>query len=367
MRKILVKLALAVALAAALAAPQLACAELPEGSSPPSFVGSAQDWINSKPLTWSDLKGKVVIVDFWEYTCVNCIRTYPYLKAWNERYSPYGLVIVGIHRPEFDFAKSKAYVAAAAKRAGLTYPILNDPDYRNWRAYSEHSWPSKYIFDQSGRLVDQHMGEGEYQETELLIQRLLKKSHPSAKFPKPLAPQRPGDDPSVQCSEPTEELYSNPNPAYHSLGDLPAGWKMGEPLKFTDHRPHTEGKLYYQGVFTPMSQRLRHGRTTTDLHDYIALRYRATEVNVVAGWSSSRDYKVYVWLDGKPVPKGDRGDDVQYDSKGSYFTVSAPRMYNLVRSPYGEHEIVLASDSADFEIYSYTFSGCPQRWSSTRR
>jgi len=116
-----------VALAAAFASQLPAVAELPDGPSPPAFIGSADDWINTRPLTWSDLKGKVVLMDFWEYTCVNCIRTYPYLKAWHERYARYGLVVIGIHRPEFDFAKSKALVAAAAKRAGLAYPILNDP------------------------------------------------------------------------------------------------------------------------------------------------------------------------------------------------------------------------------------------------
>jgi thiol-disulfide isomerase/thioredoxin len=361
MKLTLAKLVLLGLVVAPMAAPLAAYGELPQGSTPAAFIGSAGDWMNTKPLTWADLRGKVVMVDFWEYTCVNCIRTYPYLKAWNERYSKYGLVIIGIHRPEFDFAKSKAFVAAAARRAGLAYPILNDPDYRNWQAYHEHSWPSKYIFDQSGHLVDQHMGEGEYQETELLVQRLLRKTHPGAEFPKPLPPQKPGDDPSTNCSEPTLELYTNPDPAYHDLGNLPSGWKMGKAERFVD-RPHEEGRLYYQGTFIPMRQRLRHGGATSDLHDYIALRYRATEVNVVAGRTEARDYKVYVWLDGKAIPKAFQGDDIGHDSKGSYFTVTAPRMYNLIRGPYGPHEIVLASDSPDFEIYSYTFSGCPQRW-----
>jgi len=111
-----------------------------------------------------------------------------------------------------------------------------------------------------------------------------------------------------------------------------------------------------------MAERLRHGRASRDLTDAIALRYRATEVNVVAGRPENRDYRVYVTLDGKPVPKSLKGDDIFYDSERSYFAVTAPRMYSLIRGPYAVHEIVLASDSPDFEIYSYTFSGCPQTW-----
>jgi len=341
---------------------QSARAELPLGALPPPFIGSADDWINTPPVTWKELEGKVVLVDFWEYTCVNCIRTYPYLKAWNERYSPYGLVIVGIHRPEFDFAKSKANVAAAAKRQGLTYPILNDPDYKNWKAYHEHSWPSKYIFDQSGKLVDQHVGEGAYQQTEELIQRLLHKTHPEAKFPKPLPPQKPGDDPKVKCHLSTEELYTNPHPAYDDIANLPQEWDWNKPITFSDRKPHVEGKLYYQGVFVPKRQRLQHGQKTEHLENTVALRYRATEVNVVLNGPSREPYRVYVTLDGGPVPRAIQGDDTRRDARGTYIEVDAPRMYNLIRSPFEGHEIVLASNSPDFDLYSYTFSGCPQKW-----
>jgi len=347
--------------AISLLGPGAAHGDLPLGSSPPAFVGSAGDWINSPPPTWDQLKGKVVMVDFWEYTCVNCIRTYPYLKAWDKRYAPYGLVIIGIHRPEFDFAKSKENVAAAARRAGLRYPILNDPKARNWRAYHEHSWPSKYIFDQSGRLVDQHVGEGEYRETELLIQRLLHKARPGVKFPPPLPPQRPGDRPGVVCREETPEQYANPRASEGSVANLPGGWRINEVATFTDRKPHVDGKIFVSGVFIPRRQSLQHGRQTSDLRDHIALRYRATEVNVVVNRPGGRDYKVYATLDGKAIPRSYRGDDVRYDSRGSYLDVTAARMYNVIRGPFGVHELVLASDSPDFDFYSYTFSGCPQK------
>jgi len=336
-------------------------AELPDGSSPPAFIGTADHWINSKPLTWEELRGKVVLIDFWEYTCVNCIRTYPYLKAWYERYAPYGLVIVGIHRPEFEFDKSKQLVVGAAKREGLLFPILNDPQYKNWRAYHEHTWPSKYVFDHNGRLASQHRGEGNYQEMELLIQRLLHRTHPDAKFPKPLAPVRPGDRPDVVCQEETPEQYANPHPAYHSLANLPKGWKLNQAIQFVDPRTRSDEKVYVNGLFIPRYQSLQHGRATKDLSDYIIMRYHASEVNVVANRPGGHDYRVYATLDGKAIPKTTKGDDITYDSRGSYFVVDFPRMYNVIRGPFAAHELRLASDSPDFDLYSYTFSGCPQK------
>jgi thiol-disulfide isomerase/thioredoxin len=333
-------------------------AKLPVASRPPAFIGSAGDWINSPPLTWKGLEGKVVMVDFWEYTCVNCIRTFPYLKAWYERYAPYGFVIVGIHTPEFGLSAVKANVAAAAKRQGLKYPILNDPESKNWRAYNENFWPSKYIFDQTEHLVLQHAGEGEYQQTEREIQKLLHKTHPDARFPEPLPPVRPGDRPGVVCRQDTPELYTNPN--YDYLGNLPAGWQMDEVATFVNRGRHEEGKVYASGPFITRYQSLQHSRQTKNLQDYVAIRYRGTEVNVVVNRPNDRDYKVYATLDGKAIPKADKGDDIKYDSRGSYFDVTAPRMYNVVRGPYGVHELKLASDSTDFDIYSYTFSGCPQ-------
>lgn len=336
-------------------------AELPDGSPPPAFIGTTSDWINSRPLAWKDLRGKVVLVDFWEYTCVNCIRTYPYLKAWHKRYAPYGLVIVGIHRPEFEFDKSRQLVAAAAKREGLLYPILNDPQYRNWNAYHEHTWPSKYIFDQNGKLVSQHQGEGEYQETERLIQKLLHKTHPETKFLAPLAPVRPGDRPGVVCQDETPEQYANPHPEYRSLGNLPRGWKLDGPVQFQIRAPRAEGRIYVGGLFIPRYQSLQHDHATTDLRDYIAIRYRASEVNVVVNRPGGQDYRVYAFVDGKPIPKSTEGDNIEYDSRGSYFVVNFPRMYNVIRGPFAGHELRLASDSPDFDLYSYTFSGCPQK------
>jgi len=337
----------------------VAQAELSLGSRATVFIGGPQDWINSQPLSWDRLRGKVVLVDFWEYTCVNCIRTFPYLRAWYKRYRPYGFEIIGIHTPEFKFDESRDLVVTAVRREKLDWPILNDPERRNWEAYHEHYWPSKYIFDQEGRLVAQHAGEGRYQETELLIQKLLHRTHPDAKFSKLLPAVRPGDREGAVCRIATPELYANPN--YGFLEGLPAGWTTSKVAFLTDRRPHEESKIYAHGSFIPGSQSLQHGRTTNDLRDYVLIRYRASEVNVVLHPPTGRDYRVYAWLDNKPIPASSWGDDIRYDNRGSYLAVAAPRMYNAIRGAYGDHELKLSSDSPEFDLYSYTFNGCDQK------
>jgi len=138
----------------------------------PEFVG-IEAWLNSPPLTAAGLKGKVVLVDFWTYSCINCIRTLPYITSWDEKYRDKGLVIVGVHTPEFAFEKNRKNVEAALKRHAIRYPVAQDNSFATWNAYSNQYWPAKYLFDAEGRLRNYHFGEGEYVETERAIQSLL--------------------------------------------------------------------------------------------------------------------------------------------------------------------------------------------------
>ncbi|MBP6920927.1 redoxin domain-containing protein [Candidatus Gracilibacteria bacterium] len=140
--------------------------------SAPELVGIAE-WINSNPLTLESLRGKVVLVDFWTYSCINCQRTQPYLNAWHDKYEQDGLVILGIHAPEFSFEKLSKNVEKAVKEAGIKYPVALDNDFRTWNAYDNRYWPAKYLIDQNGNIVYKHFGEGEYAETEMKIQELL--------------------------------------------------------------------------------------------------------------------------------------------------------------------------------------------------
>jgi len=141
----------------------------------PEFTG-IQQWLNSEPLTMSQLRGKVVLVDFWTYTCINCIRTLPYVKSWHKKYKDQGLVVVGVHTPEYPFERSTDNVKTAIKRFGITYPVAQDNKYATWSAYNNQYWPAFYLIDKQGKVVYQHFGEGAYAATEAKIRTLLAES-----------------------------------------------------------------------------------------------------------------------------------------------------------------------------------------------
>lgn len=151
------------------AAPQTAPAQAPAA---PEFTG-IQTWLNSDPLTLKSLRGKVVLVDFWTYTCINCIRTLPHVTSWHRKYKDQGLVVVGVHTPEFAFERSTENVRKAIGRFGIQYPVAQDNGYATWEAYRNQYWPAVYLIDKQGRIVYRHFGEGRYRETEAEIQRLL--------------------------------------------------------------------------------------------------------------------------------------------------------------------------------------------------
>jgi thiol-disulfide isomerase/thioredoxin len=138
----------------------------------PEFTG-IEKWLNSEPLTMESLRGKVVLVDFGTYTCINCIRTLPYVTSWHQKYKDQGLVVVGVHTPEFTYERSTPNVEKALQSFGITYPVAQHNRYATWTAYSNQYWPAAYLIDKQGKVVYTHFGEGRYKETEAEIQRLL--------------------------------------------------------------------------------------------------------------------------------------------------------------------------------------------------
>lgn len=168
------KIALGALIATSLAAsvmPGVAQAATPPAPAP-EFTG-IENWLNSPPLTLASQRGKVVLVDFWTYTCINCIRTLPYVTSWHQKYQDQGLVVVGVHTPEFPFERSTANVQKALERFKITYPVAQDNRYATWEAYRNQYWPAVYLIDKQGRIAYRHFGEGNYAETEAEIQRLL--------------------------------------------------------------------------------------------------------------------------------------------------------------------------------------------------
>ena len=175
-----------------------------EGHLPP-FVG-ATEWLNSEPLTPEGLRGRVVLVDFWTYTCVNWLRTLPYVRAWAAKYADQGLSTIGVHTPEFDFEHDVDNVVAQAGALGVTYPVAVDNDYGVWQAFANHFWPAVYIADGQGRIRYHHFGEGEYAMTEMVLQQLLLESgagdvDPDLVSVDPVGPEAPADYQTLRSPE----------------------------------------------------------------------------------------------------------------------------------------------------------------------
>lgn len=328
----------------------------------PEFLGRDEDWINTpdgKALKMK--KGSVYCVDFWEYTCVNCLRTLPYLKEWHKRYADKGLILVGIHTPEFAFAKDKKNVAQAVKELGITWPVLNDSEHKNWQAYNNAYWPRKYFVDRDGKIVYDHAGEGDYQQSEARIQQLLKQINPALEFPAPLEPVRDTDKPGAVCYPVTPELYAGERGyGQGQFGNL-LNYRPGVTRTYADKtRDKVDGRIYARGLWKTERESLRHARDTPEPTDYVAIRYHALEANAVIRPEKGEALKVYLLQDGKPLRKEDSTQDTRYDEKGqSYLLVDTPRMYRLTKNAkFGYHTLKMATASSGFGLYAFTFSSC---------
>ncbi len=335
----------------------------------PALIGKPDDWINTdgKPLKLK--KGVVYLIDFWEYTCVNCQRTLPYLKEWNQRYAKDGLVIVGIHTPEFAFAKDRANVAKAVGQLGITWPVLVDSQYKNWTAFRNSFWPRKYFVNGRGQIVADHAGEGGYAESEARIQALLKANNPALHFPKVMNVVRDTDKPGAVCYPTTAELYAGERGAQSGQHGNITPFAVGNAALFTDltaHAPHEDGKIYLSGKWRTERESLRYaGGALFDKTGapYAAIKYHALECNAVIKPEGGKPFRVFVTQDGRPVPVKDRGLDIHADREGgTYIMVDAPRLYRLTKNAkFGTHELRLLPTSPEFGLYSFTFSSCEIR------
>lgn len=328
-----------------------------EGKLAPELDG-ALTWINSPPLRLADLRGKVVLLDFFDYSCVNCIRTFPYLKEWLSRYGKDGLVVIGVHTPQYGFSMDPLNVEGAARRLGLRYPIAVDSDIKIGDAYANRFWPRVILVDGTGHIRFEHTGEGKYGETELMIQKLLGEIHSGKTFGAPLEPVRDVDREGAVCYPITPELYLGR--VRGKLGNLDASAPTNTPVVFTAPAELSEGIIYAVGEWENVSEYLRHTRDTGELTDGILLRCRAVEVNVVMKPEDVYWKQVFVQRDGEWLPRDIAGDDVKYDEHGrSYVEVRAARMYNLIAGqPYGVHDLRLSTLGKGLSVYSFSFGTC---------
>ncbi|HEY2054931.1 MAG TPA: cytochrome c biogenesis protein DipZ [Solirubrobacterales bacterium] len=303
----------------------------------PEFTDT-QDWFNTpgnKPLTMKGLRGKVVLIDFWTYSCINCIRTLPYLNAWNKRYAKDGLVIVGVHTPEFPFEREAANVEEAIKTEGIEYPVVQDNEMGTWNAYGNLYWPAEYFVDAKGEVRYAHFGEGNYGEKEQVIRELLAEAGHN--------PGKARADAHGMAAEPTvstpESYLGSERAANFTNGLIKTGRQT-----FTLTTPG-ENELSYGGEWTIGTQPVTAGKGAR-----LDLNFGARRVYLVLG-SPGKPRRVKVMLDGKPIAAADDGSDVH----NGYVKVTDQRLYNLVELPKVEHHVLELVPEAGVQGYAFTF------------
>jgi cytochrome c biogenesis protein CcdA/thiol-disulfide isomerase/thioredoxin len=298
------------------------------------------DWINSQPLTLAQLKGKVVLLDFWTYSCINCIRTLPHITQWYKEYKDKGLVIIGVHTPEFAFEKNKQHVEDAVKRFNITYPVALDNNYQTWQAYDNHYWPAHYLINQDGMIVKTHFGEGDYVEMENAIRALLNLPFVE-KSPTP-SPARPAvSDEALAKSEAVEGQQITPetylgfergdryNPSLQIQKDKAALYQSTQPL--------SDDQVDLKGNWTVAKDHIHSEKDDSE----IILNFIATQVYLVM--QSDQPQQIMVLLDGKPI---------------SQIKVHEPRMYDILdlKENYGRHTLTLQCPQG-INVYVFTFGG----------
>jgi thiol-disulfide isomerase/thioredoxin len=285
---------------------------------------NAERWVNSPPLTPEALRGKVVLVDFWEFTCINWIRTSPYVKAWNRDYAKLGLVVIGVHAPEFQFGKQRDIIDRGIRDHGLSYPIAIDNDFKIWNAFDNDSWPAAYLFDAQGQLVMRWIGEGSYDQIEAEIRRLLLKTNPGIKLP--------------EVSPEASAFAKAGMPSYAGItGESYVGARRRERGMFK-----LEGDWRSDGEFVELQK----GTGT------IVLPFTAGEVNLVVQPGPLGKSAMTVLLDGKPVAES-RGADVGPDSVARFDRSGMVRL--IAGAPKTKHVLTLTASESGVRAYVFTF------------
>ena len=302
-----------------------------ERTAAPSFTG-IDAWINSAPLSLNQLRGRVVLVDFWTFSCVNCVRTVPHLQALDAAYGAAGLVIVGVHSPEFDFEKPVSNVRAAVRRLGVSWPVAVDSGMATWNAYNNNFWPAEYLIDKQGRIAYTNFGEGSYQETGAAVASLLG--------------ARTAAPPAVTAvpSDITAELYAGSERG--SLADGASYGPAGQPAVFPDHGPpHARDAIQVTGTWIDHGQYLSAASA-----GHVRLEFHADTVYVVAG-SGGGPLTAGVTLDGKPVQAARAGPALS----GSAVAVSTQDLYPLLTGVSPGYHLIDLMVPAGFQLYTFTF------------
>jgi len=335
------------AMAAMTAKPVAQPEALPVEGPAPSLDG-AVEWLNSPPLSMEALKGKVVVVDFWTYSCINCLRAIPYVRAWADKYRDKGLVVIGVHAPEFAFEKNIANVKAAVERLKIDYPVAIDNNYAIWRAFDNQYWPAHYFIDAQGRVRHHHFGEGDYEGSERVIQQLLAEAG---------ATDVPTQTVSVQASgaQAAPDMRDDQSPeTYVGYGRAEHFASSGGAAPDVSH-VYALGALRLNEWGLAGDWTVSEERATLNQQDgSIAYKFHARDLHLVLGpGADGKPVRFRVTIDGLP-PGDSHGAEVDAQGDG---TVTSERLYQLVRQsgPIGDHVFSIQFLDPGVRAYAFTF------------
>jgi len=313
-----------------------------------SFDG-ATGWLNSPPLAPADLRGKVVLVGFWTYTCINWLRQLPYLRAWAGKYADHGLVVLGVHTPEFSFEHDVDNIRRAVADMAIDYPVAIDSDYAVWGAFDNDYWPALYFADAKGQIRHHYFGEGEYQRSEMIIQRLLAEAGSGDIGRDLVSPDARGiEAPADWASLRSPETYTG----YERTENFasPDGVLPGKPHVYSAPAQLRINHWALSGDWTIAAQ----AATANEPGGRLAYRFGARDLNLVAGPATpGTSVRFRVLLDGQP-PAAAHGTDLDRHGQG---TVTEQRLYQLIRQPepVTEHTFEITFLDPGAQAYSFTF------------
>ncbi len=321
--------------------------QLPDEGGFPSLDGAVA-WINSPPLTPQSLRGKVVLVDFWTYSCINCLRSLPYVRAWAQKYKDHGLVVVGVHTPEFAFEKSLDNVRSAVRRLDILYPVAVDSNYTIWEAFANNYWPADYFIDATGRIRGHEFGEGDYDTSERLIQRLLADAG-YRDVPAGLVTDKgTGAEAAADVDEiRSPETYIGYEKA-ENFESQPAA-AHGQPIAYTIPPALQLNQWGLTGRWTVQGEKA----VLDAAPGRIVFRFHARDLHLVLGPAADgKPIRFKVWLDGA-APGADHGVDTDAQGEG---VVRQERLYQLIRQTDGVRDRTFSIEFLDPGVQAYSFT-----------
>jgi thiol-disulfide isomerase/thioredoxin len=310
-------------------------------------LSGAVDWLNSPPLTIESLKGKVVVIDFWTYSCINCLRSIPYVKAWAEKYKDYGLVVIGVHTPEFAFERNINNVRAAVSDLKIEYPVAIDNEYKIWRSFDNKYWPAHYFVDANGRTRFHHFGEGEYDQSEQVIQRLLEEAG-NGNVPQSLVTV------NVSGVEAARSASDDQSPeTYIGYGRARNFASPGGIVENERHLYASASLLLNQWSLSGDWTVGGENAVLNGVGGSIVYRFHARDLHLVLGPAADgKPIRFRVTIDGN-VPGADHGTDSDADGQG---VVDDERLYQLVRQNDVIRDRTFAIEFLDPGVHAYAFT-----------